>query len=86
MEHPDVGIIGLVIVVNSVSGVVFFERKFAFIISWVSLCFWDELEESLDFLLFFEGSLGDFIVSVTHFSQAVAHVCLMLYAAVRNSG
>ena len=60
MEHPEVGLFGLVIVVNSVSGVVFLLRKFALIISWVCWCFGNELEEGLDFLLFFKGSLGDY--------------------------
>ena len=75
MEHPDVGIIGLVIVVNSVSGAVFFESKFALIISWVCWCFWNELEESLDFLLLFEGPLGDYAKPISYFAVLAASTC-----------
>ena len=60
---------------SSVSRVVFFERKFASIISWVCLCFVDELEESLDFLLFLEGSLGDYAKPISYFAVLVASTC-----------
>ena len=74
-EHPEVCLIGLVIVVDNVSAVVFLERKFALIISWAGHCSWNELKERLDFLLFFKGSLGDYAKPVPYFAVLAACTC-----------
>ena len=65
----------MIIVVNCVGAIVWFERKFALVISWASLGFWDELEELPDFLLLFQGSLGYDAKLTSYFAVVAASTC-----------